>query len=203
MNIALIGATGNIGGRILDEALRRGHDVTGVTRDPARLATRDHLSVAVADAGDPAALAHVLQGHDAIIVSVKWNENRIDAVIDAVRRSGCRRCLFVVGAGSLLRDDGRLHFDHMKDLGIEPPTSRPALLALDALRRVDDLDWTAISPAADIQPGERTGMFRLGRDHLVQDATGRSAISREDFAMAIVDEVEQPRHVRSRFTVAY
>lgn len=203
MKIALIGASGNIGGRVLDEALRRGHVVTGVTRDAARLPAVDRLAVRVADTSDVPTLAHVLQGHDAIVVSVKWNDNKIESMVGAIRRSGVKRCLFVVGAGSLMRDDGRLHFYHMKDLGIEPPTSRPALLALDDLRKVDDLDWTAISPAADIQPGQRTGVFRLGVDHLLQDPVGRSAISREDFAMAILDELEQPRHLRRRFTVAY
>jgi len=114
-----------------------------------------------------------------------------------------KRCLFVIGAGSLLRKDGRTHFEHMAEKGIQPPTSKPAALAFDEVKKATDLDWTAISPAASIQPGERTGKFRLGLDHLVEDAEGESRISREDFAIAILDELEKPQHVHRRFTAAY
>lgn len=203
MNIVLAGATGNIGSRILDEALRRGHRVTGLTRDPAKLAARDGLQAKKANTTEVAAFADALKGHDAAILSVKWNENDVHLVLDALRKSGMKRCLFVVGAGSLLRQDGRTHFDHMAEKGIQPPTSKPAALALAEVQKVNDLDWTAISPPASIQPGERTGKFRLGRDHLLEDDKGRSEISREDFAIAIIDEIEKPKHVRRRFTAAY
>jgi putative NADH-flavin reductase len=203
MNIVLAGATGNIGSRILDEALRRGHRVTGLTRDPAKLAARDGLQAKKANTAEVAAFTDVLKGHDAAILSVKWNENDIHQVLDALRKAGVKRCLFVVGAGSLLRTDGRTHFDHMADKGIQPPTSKPAALALAAVQKVTDLEWTAISPPASIQPGERTGKFRLGRDHLLEDDKGKSEISREDFAIAILDEIEKPKHIRQRFTAAY
>jgi putative NADH-flavin reductase len=203
MKIALAGATGNIGSRVLDEALARGHRVTAITRDPTKLGPRDGMTVSRGDTADPAAFAAVLAGHDAAVLSIKWNENDIHRVLEAVRRSGLRRCLFVVGAGSLLRADGRTHFDHMADKGIQPPTSKPAALALAEVQKVTDLDWTAISPPASIQPGQRTGTFRLGLDHLLEDAAGQSLISREDFAIAIVDELETPRHLRKRFTAAY
>ena len=203
MKIALAGATGNIGSRILDEALGRGHLVTSITRDPSKLALRDGMTTVRGDTADPTAFAQVLAGHDAAVLSVKWNENDIHDVLDALRRSGVKRCLFVVGAGSLLRADGRTHFEHMAEKGIQPPTSKPAALALAEVRKVTDLDWTAISPPASIQPGERTGSFRLGLDHLLEDAQGQSQISREDFAVAIVDELEKPAHVHKRFTAAY
>jgi uncharacterized protein len=203
MNIVLAGATGNIGSRILDEALRRGYRVTGLTRDPAKLAARDGLQAKKANTAEVAAFTDVLKGHDAAILSVKWNENDIHQVLDALRKAGVKRCLFVVGAGSLLRTDGRTHFDHMADKGIQPPTSKPAALALAAVQKVTDLEWTAISPPASIQPGERTGKFRLGRDHLLEDDKGKSEISREDFAIAILDEIEKPKHIRQRFTAAY
>lgn len=203
MNIVLAGATGNIGSRILDEALQRGHRVTGLTRDPARLAARNGLQVRKANTVDVAAFADALKGHDAAVLSVKWNENDVRQVLDALRKAGVKRCLFVVGAGSLLRTDGRTHFDHMAEKGIEPPTSKPAALALAEVQKVTDLDWTAISPPASIQPGARTGKFRLGRDHLLEDDHGKSEISREDFAIAIMDELETPRHIRQRFTAAY
>jgi len=203
MNIVLAGATGNIGSRILDEALRRGHRVTGLTRDPAKLAARDGLQAKKVNTAEAAAFADALKGHDAAILSVKWNENDVHQALDALRKAGVKRCLFVVGAGSLLRKDGRTHFDHMAEKGIQPPTSKPAALALAEIQKVTDLDWTAISPPASIQPGERTGKFRLGHDHLLEDDKGRSEISREDFAIAILDEIEKPKHIHQRFTAAY
>jgi uncharacterized protein len=203
MNIVLAGATGNIGSRILDEALRRGHRVTGLTRDPAKLEARSGLEAKKANTAEVAAFVEALKGHDAAILSVKWNENDVHHVLDALRKAGVKRCLFVVGAGSLLRNDGRTHFDHMAEKGIQPPTSKPAALALAQVQKVTDLDWTAISPPASIQPGERTGKFRLGRDHLLEDDKGKSEISREDFAIAILDEIEKPKHIRQRFTAAY
>lgn len=203
MNIVLAGATGNIGSRILDEALRRGHRVTGLTRDPTKLGARDRLQAKKANTAEVAAFTDALKGHDAAILSVKWNENDVHQVLDALRQAGVKRCLFVVGAGSLLRTDGRTHFDHMAEKGIQPPTSKPAALALAEVQKVTDLEWTAISPPASIQPGERTGKFRLGRDHLLEDDKGKSEISREDFAIAILDEIEKPKHLRQRFTAAY
>jgi putative NADH-flavin reductase len=203
MNIVLIGATGAIGSRILDEALARGHTVTAITRDPRKLAPRAGMTVRKASTTDLPGTVKALKGHDAVIVSVKWNENDVARVLEAVRKSGVKRCLFVVGAGSLLRQDGRTHLAHMAAKGVQPPTSKPASLALEAIQKVTDLDWTAISPAASIQPGARTGKFRLGLDDLIEDDKGVSLISREDFAVAILDEMEKPKHVRRRFTAGY
>jgi putative NADH-flavin reductase len=181
MNIALIGATGGIGSRVLDEALRRGHTVTATSRDPAnKLPPRSNMTAKAVNTADVAATAAVLRRHDAGIVSLKWNE-----------------------AGSLIRKDGRTHFEHMAEKGITPPTSKPAALAFEEMKTANDLDWTAISPAASIQPGERTGKFRLGLDHLIEDEEGESRISREDFAIAILDELERPTHVQKRFTAGY
>jgi putative NADH-flavin reductase len=202
-NIVLIGATGNIGSRILDEALARKHHVTAVTRDPRKLSARAGMTVKAASTTDPAVLSKVLAGHDVVIVSVKWNENDVARVIDTIKKSGVKRALFIVGAGSLIRDDGRTHFDHMAAKGVLPPTSKPASLALDAIRKIKDLDWTAVSPAAAIPAGKRTGKFRLGLDRFLTDAKGESRISREDFAVAVLDEVEKPKHIRKRFTAAY
>ena len=203
MKLAIVGATGNIGSHIVDEALSRGHAVTGLTRDPSKLTGRVGLTSQAADTSQTDALSQILHGHDAVLVAVKWTENDIDQVIEAVRASGVRRCLAVVGAGSLRRQDGQLNFDYMKSLGIEPPTSKPAMRALEVLWTIEDLDWTAISPAFAINPGARTGTFRLGLDDMVFDDAGQSLISREDFAVAILDEIERPRHIRRRFTVGY
>ena len=203
MNIVLIGATGAIGSRILDEALRRGHTVSAVTRDPRKLDPRPGMTIRAGSTSDGPGLTQVVKGHDVAVVSVKWNENDITRVIDVIRKAGVKRCLFVIGAGSLLRKDGRTHLEHMADRGIQPPTSTPASLAYEEIKKVKDLDWTAISPAASIQPGKRTGKFRLGLDKLIEDKEGQSLISREDFAVAILDELEKGKHIRKRFTAAY
>src|SRR6202034_293443 len=148
-NIALVGMTGNIGSRILNEALARGHRVTGTTRGMADLPARDGVTVATVHPADAAALAAVLRGHDVVVVSLKWDVNDIDAAIEAIRQSGVRRALIVVGAGSLRRADGRLHFDHMPT---PSPSSKPAMVALEKLRQVDDFDWPALSPPTSIKP---------------------------------------------------
>jgi putative NADH-flavin reductase len=202
-SIALVGATGNIGGRILDEAISRGHRVTGTTRDAAKLPPRTNLTPRVVNTADVGAMATVLRGHDVVVTSIRWNDAEIQQVLDAIRRGGVLRALFVIGAGSLIRSDGRTHFEHMAEKGIQPPTSKPAALAYEAIRAADDLDWTAISPPATIQAGQRTGKFRLGLDELLEDDHGVSLISREDFAIAILDEIEAPKHVKRRFTAAY
>jgi len=201
--IVLLGASGNIGSRILDEALQRGHQVTALSRTPEKISARYGMTAKAANTADISGLATTLAGHDCVVASVKWNENDIAGVIDAIRRCGVQRALFVVGAGSLIRADGRTHFDHMAEKGVQPPTSKPAMLALEAIRKVADLGWTAISPPASIQPGARTAAFRLGQDELLEDAKGESRISREDFAVAILDEIEVPRHIHQRFTAAY
>lgn len=201
--IALIGSTGNIGSHVLDEALSRKHTVTAITRDASKLKPRPGMTVRQGSTTDAVSMASILKGHDIVVASVKWNEASVHHVLEAVRASGVKRVLFVVGAGSLLRADGRTHLDHMADRGIQPPTSKPASLALEEVRKIKDLDWTAISPPASIQPGERTGKFRLGKDQLLEDKNGESRISREDFAVAIVNEIEKPKHLRKRFTAAY
>lgn len=202
-SIALLGATGNIGGAVLTEALARGHEVTAVTRDPTKLQTREKLNVRKGSTQEASALAAILKGHDIVVVSVKWNENEINQVIDTIRQSGVKRALFVIGAGSLLRSDGRTHYEVTSAIRPPAPTSLPAVKAFDVIKTIADLDWTAISPSASIGPGERTGRFRLGLDHLIEDEKGESKISRPDFAIAIVDEIEKPQHIRRRFTAGY
>jgi putative NADH-flavin reductase len=203
LNIALLGASGNVGAKIRDEALARGHAVTGLVRDTSALPTAERLTPLTVDAQDVEALAAALAGHDVALVSVRWNSNDVLGVIEAVRRSGVARVIIVIGAGSLAMPDGRLFFEHLLDKGIDPPTSRAALAAYRQLQQISDVDWTAVSPAASIEPGERTGVFRLGADDLVRDESGESKISQEDFAIAILDEAERPSLSRARFTVGY
>jgi putative NADH-flavin reductase len=124
-------------------------------------------------------------------------------VIRVLRGAGIRRAIFVMGAGSLLMPDGRTWYAHNLERGTAPPTSGPAVAAYEALCTVEDFDWTAVSPAAKIEAGQRTAKFRKGLDHLLQDASGDSRISYEDLAVAILDEAESAAHVRRRLTVAY
>ncbi|MEI9988726.1 MAG: NAD(P)H-binding protein [Rhizomicrobium sp.] len=201
MKVALIGATGNIGSKIAAELLSRGHSVTAIARNtdkapPGTQAVR-------ADAADPAALAAVLKGHDAVVSSAPFAPGLSPAIIEGVKRSGVKRYIMVGGAGSLEVAPGKL----LKDTLTLPDAVRAILdeaaLNLKRLRGETGLDWTFFSPAAEIGPGERTGKFRLGGDQLITDAAGKSRISYDDYAIALVDELEHPRHIQKRFTIGY
>jgi uncharacterized protein len=203
MNIAIIGVTGNVGTRLLAEALRRGHRVTGIARATAKLQPRAGLSLVAGDVNAPEALAPLLAGHEAIISAVTFRNSDPLKLIDAVRRSGVKRYLVVGGAGSLETEPGKLHIDspHFPEFAREEASRGKAFL--DVLRRTRDLDWTVLSPSALFTAGERTGLFRLGQDRLLTMADGRSWVSYEDYAIALFDEIEAPKHLGRRFTVGY
>lgn len=202
VDIVVVGATGNVGRKIADEAVARGHQVTAVARNVETIPSHDRRPVA-ADAADTDSFAAALTGHELVISALRWDNNDVTTVLDGIRRSGVTRVIVVVGAGSLLMPDGRPYYQHLLDRGIDPPSSKAALAAFEHLRGVDDLDWTAVSPAAEIFDGERTGVFRLGGDAMVNDSAGHSRISQQDYAIAVLDEAEHPNFVRRRFTVAY
>ena len=203
MNVALIGFTGRAGSRILAELLRRGHMVTGVARNVTGVASRPGLEVRAADAKDAAQLAPLLAGHDAAISASTFASSDPNALIAAAKQAGVTRLLVVGGAGTLEVAPGKV----LMDTPDFPDAYKPEAVAgrkfLDTLRAEQKLDWTFLSPAAEFAPGTRTGRFRLGGDELLVDANGRSWISMEDFAIALVDELEAPKHSRQRFTVGY
>lgn len=203
VQVALVGVSGRVGSRLLAEMLRRGHAVTGIARNVADVAPQAHLKLVAADASQPAAIAPILHGHDAVASALKFATTDPRTVITAVRRSGVKRLLVVGGAGSLEVSPGVL----LMDAPDFPEAYRPEAIGgrkfLDALRGERELDWTFLSPSAEFVPGERTGKFRLGRDQLLVGADGKSWISMEDYAIAFVDEMESPRHVRQRFTVGH
>ena len=203
MKIAIIGATGNVGRRLLDEALRRGHAVTAIARDISALTPTPKLAVVRADAQDPAALAAALAGHDAVVSSVAFRMVEPTPLIAAVRRSGVKRYLVVGGAGSLEIAPGSLLVDAPNFPAAYKEEASKGKLFLDALRGVDDLDWTMLSPSALFVAGERTGTFRLGADALLTASDGKSWISYEDYAVALIDELEQPKHIKRRVTIGY
>ena len=180
------------------ELLKRGHAVTGIARNVNKVGVRDGLVVKAGDATAAPALAPLLAGHDAVVSASRFQTSDATALVDAVKKAGVKRLLVVGGSGSL---------EVLKDAPGFPPAFKPEASAgsefLTALRREDVLDWTFLSPSAEFAPGERTGVFRLGGDQLLVDDKGKSWISMEDFAIAMVDELERPTHSRRRFTVGY
>ncbi|WP_341736036.1 NAD(P)-dependent oxidoreductase [Microcoleus sp. CAWBG640] len=216
MKLALFGANGMAGSRIVSEALMRGHDVTAIVRDASRFSiSGDRLNVVVGNVLDAGSVAEIVTGHDAVIsaagpgvatandpILARDIVTAAYALIDGLSRAGINRLVVVGGAGSLEITPGV----QLVDTPDFPEQYRAASLAhREALGvyKTADLDWTFISPAAEFEAGERTGRFRLGGDMLVVDEQGRSRISAEDFAMALIDEVESPQFIRRRMTVAY
>ena len=203
MKVALIGASGNIGSQILSELRSRGHEVTAIVRNPEKIAAGPAVKPVRADVGDADVLASALRGHDAVISSVRFRNFDPQTLLAAVKASGVKRLIMVGGAGSLEARPGVQLFD-TPDF---PAAAKPEALAgrnvLNLLRAEAALDWTFLSPSAVIAPGERTGKFRLGKDEVLIGPDGKSRISIPDYAIALVDELEHPRHIRQRFTVGY
>jgi hypothetical protein len=203
MKVALIGASGHAGSRILAELSRRGHTVTAIARHPATAPEPlPGVTWTTADANQPQALAEVLRGDDAVISALRFLDSDPQKLLEAVRLAGVKRYLVVGGAATLQVKPGLTVLDSP---GL-PEAYRPEATAgarfLEVLKGVSDLDWTFLSPSAEFSPGQRTGVFRLGDDELLVGPDG-SRISFEDYAVALVDELEHPKHLRRRFTVGY
>lgn len=200
--IALIGATGNVGARLLAELVSRGHHVTAIARHPDKVPAQAGVTAVRADANDSAGLAAALKGHDAVVSAVRFLDSDPDKLLAAVRGAGVKRYLVVGGAASLFVAPGKRLLDQPEFPDAYKAEATRGAAFLDALQGVNDIDWTFLSPSAMFVPGERTGHFRTAQDELLVGATG-STISYEDYAIAMVDEIEQPAHVRQRFTVGY
>lgn len=220
MKIALLGATGFVGAPILSEALLYPElAITAIARDTGKLPASDAITPVSCDIRDVAALAHALRGHDAVIhafhpgrsiapdgdiygETVKGHE----AIIGAVKAAGVERLLCVGGAASLRTDEGKEFIDSSR-WNPEFDPYKPAILGTRALyyllKDETDLDWVFLAPSEWLRPGSRTGEFRYGHNDLLVDAQGRSAISLEDYAMAMIEELRHPRHHRERFTIGY
>ncbi len=202
MKIALIGVTGRVGLRLTTELLARGHAVTGIARHvPADV--RAGITILQAEATDTDVLEPLLVGHDAVISAARFVTSDANALISAVNAAGVKRLLVVGGAGSLEVAPGKALLDTDGFPEAFRAEAKAGAFFLERLRSEPDLDWTFLSPSADFAPGVRTGHFRLGGDQLLSDATGKSHISMEDYAIAMVDELERPAHSRQRFTVGY
>lgn len=201
--VALIGASGNVGSRILNELVARKHEVTAIARNAEAIAKLANVKAEKGDVLNEAELVALLRGHDAVISAVRFADSDPAVLVGAVRASGVKRYLVVGGAGSLEVAPGKRLLDQPDFPEAYKPEAFAGAKFLDLLRGVGDLDWTFLSPSALFVAGERTGNFRLGHDTLIVDDTGKSTVSFEDFAVALVDELERPAHIRSRFTVGY
>ncbi|WP_343713421.1 NAD(P)-dependent oxidoreductase [Inquilinus sp.] len=201
--LALIGASGNVGSKILAEALSRGHQVAGIVRNPEKLPRHPNLTAVRGDVYDADGLAKLLAGHDAVISSVHYTASDPALLLQAVKASGVKRYLVVGGAGSLEVAPGVQLVDTPEFPALYKEEASKGRDYLNLLRGETGLDWTFLSPSALIAPGERTGKFRLGGDQLLVGADGQSRISQEDYAVALIDELEKPAHSRQRFTVGY
>lgn len=210
MKVALYGVTGNAGSRILKELISRGHQVIGITRDPSKVSLPDgSVSLRQDDLSDPQRIAAAIEGADAVVSAYAPPHNDTDAIVgvtqrqvEALSRGAKTRLVVVGGAGGLNVAPGVTLVDsgHLPEAYL--PIARAHVKALNILK-ASDTDWTYMAPAAYFEPGQRTGKFRLGKDELIANEQQESRISMEDYAIALVDELEQPRHRRQRFTVGY
>ena len=203
MKLAIIGATGNVGSRVTTEALNRGHAVTAIVRDISKLPSHANLKAVAGDVNHEQDLAPKLAGHDAIVSAVAFRTSSPDRLIEAVRNSLVKRYVIVGGAGSLFVAPDKLLLDTPDFPEFVREEASKGKLFLDKLKQVSDLEWTMLSPSALITAGERTGKFRLGQDMLLTSEEGKSWISFEDYAVALLDEIETPKNIRRRFTVGY
>ena len=212
MRIAIIGASGFIGSYVRDEALARGHQVTAIVRHPEKINVQNPRLTAVKADILKDKVDELVKGHDAVISAYSASRSSPDiysehvkgakAIISGVKNSGIKRLLVVGGAATLEVAPGVQLIDTMS-----PERVTGGMLAtketLYMLRKEKELEWTFLSPAASIAAGERTGHYRVGKDQLLKNKEGESKISTQDYAIAMLDELENPQHIRERFTVAY
>jgi hypothetical protein len=204
---------GFVGSALLKEALHRGHTVTAVVRHPEKLARQERLIAKAGDVYDPDRLAILIRGHEALISAFNpsWqNPSLYDdqvrgtkSIIAAVKKAGITRVLWVGGVGGLEVQPGVRVVDSPDFPDWVRPGSLATIDALEQLREAPELEWSFLAPSAELKQGERTGTFRLGRDQLLVDANGESTISVQDYAVAMIDELERPTHMHQRFTVGY
>ncbi len=203
MKVAVVGATGNAGSRIVAELLGRGHHITAIARDVSKVPTQPNLVAKKGDVFDAEGLTGLLKGHDAVISAVHYTDSDPEKLIAAVKAAAVARYIVVGGAGSLEVAPGLKLYDAPGFPEQYQTEARKGGAFLARLRQEQELAWTFISPSAFFIPGVRTGKFRLGADQLLTAADGKSSISFEDYAVALADELERPAHTRQRFTVGY
>jgi putative NADH-flavin reductase len=207
MNVVLYGATGKSGNRILHELVSRGHQVTAVARDISKLPST--VTAKQDDLSNVNTITSIIQGADAVVSAYGPPPDNTDALLSvterqiaAVKKAGNIRLIVVGGAASLEVAPGvtLLASGHLPAQWVPIATSHDKALKI---LQASDINWTYFSPAAIFEPGERTGKFRLGTNQLIADSKSNSRISLEDYAIALVDELEKPAHERARFTIGY
>lgn len=213
MKLAIIGATGFVGRVVVDEALARGHEVTAIARSQKDLPDVDRLHIALGDVTNVDWLAQTLKGVDAVISAFNpgWTDPELyanfvkgsDAILAAVEKSGVKRFLGVGGAGSLEVAPGVELIDTPQFPAEIRPGAQGARELRNKLRAGSKLDWTVLCPAAMLEPGKRTGQFRLGTTSLLMNGDAPANISVQDLAVAILNEIEQPQFIKQQFTAAY
>jgi uncharacterized protein len=216
MKIVVFGGTGNVGRQVVAEALRRGHEVVGVVRDPSAVKSPDpRVKLVKGDATQSDSIAGIVRGADAVVSAISPRPNarglpapslaaNSHALIKGMRDAGAKRVLYVGGASSLEVAPGKALADMPDFPEAYREEAREGREALDIWRKeAKGLDWTYLSPAAEIAPGKRTGKYRTTGDALLVDDKGKSFITFEDYAVAVLDELERPKHVAKRFGVAY
>ncbi len=202
MKVAVLGASGRAGSEITKELARRGHEVLAVDQHPDAVPRAPEVTPITGDAFDPAALSKLIMGRDAVISALRFDVPA-QTLLSAVRQAGISRLLVTGGAGSLEVAPGLRLIDAPNFPEEAKPFVMGGITFLDDLRAEKDIDWIFFSPAADFFVGPRIGHYRLGRDQLVTNEAGESKISFADYAIAMVDELEQQQHSRVRFTAAY
>jgi hypothetical protein len=212
MKVAIIGASGFVGSALLKEAAARGHEVTALVSNPSKVSVTGKVNALQADALNQESLAEKLKGHDAVISAFSGHAQAdvfgyyvkgIQSITSATKKAGVPRLLVVGGAGSLEVAPGVQLVDTPQFPAQWKATAEGAREMLNLLRKEQELNWTVLSPSAHLEPGQRTGKFRIGKDQLLVNNAGESRISLEDYAVAMMDELEQSAHERSRFTVGY
>ncbi len=214
-NVLLIGATGFVGSAVLNELLERGHEVTAVVRNAAKLPQNELLTAVEQDVSDVEAIAKLAEGKDAVISAYNpgWMNPEIEKLItenypkilEAAKKSGVERLIIVGGAGTLFCAPGL----RVVDSGVIPAEIMDGVrplgnFYLNTLTNENDIDWVFFSPAGVLdEEGKKTGNYRLGKDDLIVDAEGNSHISVQDYADALVNELEKPVHHKERFTIGY
>jgi uncharacterized protein len=216
MKIVVFGATGNVGKQIVAEGLRRGHEIVGVVRDPAAVKSPDaRVKLEKGDATQAADIARIARGADAVVSAISPRPNarglpapslaeNARALLKGLRDAGVKRVLYVGGASSLEVAPGKALADMPDFPAAYREEAREGREALAIFRgEAKGLEWTYLSPAAEIAPGARTGKYRTTGDALLVDDKGKSFITFEDYAVAVLDELEHPKHIGKRFGVAY
>ncbi|WP_404710543.1 NAD(P)-dependent oxidoreductase [Sphingomonas sp. MMS24-J13] len=202
MKIALIGASGNVGQRVTAEATSRGHEVIAIARNTASIEAKPGVTPVAADLTDEAQILDAVKGADVVVLSVRFQDLDFEKVLATLKKVG-KRVLIVGGAASLEVAPGKQLIDTEGFPDFIKVEAEPARQALKRLQSDSELDWTFLSPSVFFGPGERTGAFRLGKDELLTAADGKSHISYEDYSIALLDEIESPKHKGERFTVGY